>query len=164
MHVAHPARTLALKSTQWNVTCQINEMNSTSLCVNWKGMQKVYAARIDKTDKLYCLGYFFLSLITKELDGTLNSNISFYFLVIFMSCNNHCQKKNEKRNNFLGIFLVKILSFLFLFFLLNCFACYPCLLYYGFVLWQKNTGKDILHINTVSVFIYWNEMIIPFIY
>lgn len=65
-------------------------------------MQKVYAARIDKTDKLYCLGYFFLSLITKELDGTINSNISFCLLAIFMSCNNHYQKKKKKINNFLG--------------------------------------------------------------
>lgn len=47
-------------------------------------------------------GNFLLSLITKELDGTLSSNISFYFLVIFISCNDHYQKKNEKRNNFLG--------------------------------------------------------------
>jgi len=66
-------------------------------------MQKVYAERIDRTDKLYCLGYLFLSLITKELDGASNSNTSFYFLAIFMSCNNHYQekKKGEKINNFL---------------------------------------------------------------
>lgn len=80
LHVAHPMIALALKSTQWNVTCQINKMNSIPPCVNWKGMQQVYAERIDKTDnKLYCLGYLLLSLITKELDGGSNTNTSSYF-------------------------------------------------------------------------------------
>lgn len=80
LHVAHPMIALALKSTQWNVTCQINKMNSIPPCVNWKGMQQVYAERIDKTDnKLYCLGYLLLSLITKELDGGSNANTSSYF-------------------------------------------------------------------------------------